>query len=83
MKKICLLICAALLILSCQAPQNKEEEEVKSDKGRYQMSVMQRADGEVCIFVMDTETGSVTMRGDKSGAWTPQGSPEDAVDKSL
>jgi hypothetical protein len=81
MKKISLLICASVLILSCQAPQNKEE--VKSDKGRYQMSVMQRADGEVCIFVMDTETGSVTMRGDKSGAWTPQGNPEDAVDKSL
>ncbi len=81
MKKICLLICTVVLVLSCQAPQNKEE--AKSDKGRYQMTVMQRADGEVCVFVMDTETGSVTMRGDKSGAWTPQGSPEDAVDKSL
>ncbi|WP_348824649.1 hypothetical protein [Flavobacterium aestuarii] len=81
MKKLCLLICIALLTFSCQAPQNKEE--IKSDKGRYQMSVLQRADGEVCIFVLDTDTGSVTMRGDKSGAWTPQGSPADAIDKSL
>lgn len=70
-----------VLILSCQAPEKKAEE--KSVYGRYQMTVLQRADGEVCIFVMDTETGSVTMRGDKSGAWTPQGSPEDSVEKAL
>ena len=48
------------------------------------MTVIQRTDtGEVCLFVLDTETGSVTMRNDKSGVWVPQGNPEDAVEKSL
>lgn len=82
MKKIAFIISASLLIICCQEPQKKEEE--KSQIGKYQMTVIQRSDtGEVCLFVLDTETGTVTMRNDKSGSWAPQGNPEDSVDKSL
>lgn len=82
MKKIAYLISVSLLIISCQEPQKKEEE--KTQIGKYQMTVIQRADtGEVCLFVLDTETGTVTMRNDKSGSWAPQGNPDDSVDKSL
>lgn len=82
MKKIALLLSVLFLIVSCQEP--KKETEAKNLKGRYQMTVIQRTDtGEVCLFVLDTETGSVTMRNDKSGVWVPQGNPEDAVEKSL
>ncbi|MCC9062471.1 MULTISPECIES: hypothetical protein [Flavobacterium] len=82
MKKIAFIIAISLLIISCQEPQKTTEE--KNQIGKYQMTVIQRADtGEVCLFVLDTETGSVTMRNDKSGSWAPQGNPEDSVDKSL
>ncbi|ABQ04067.1 hypothetical protein [Flavobacterium johnsoniae] len=82
MKKTAFLISVSLLIISCQQPQKKEEE--KTQIGKYQMTVIQRADtGEVCLFVLDTETGTVTMRNDKSGSWAPQGNPDDSIDKSL
>ncbi|WPR72268.1 hypothetical protein SLW70_03765 [Flavobacterium sp. NG2] len=82
MKNISFIIIISLFVISCQEPQQKSVE--KDHKGKYQMTVLQRTDtGEVCLFVLDTETGSVTMRNDKSGSWTPQGSPEDAIDKSL
>jgi hypothetical protein len=80
MKKTIFIIGTLLLMISCQEPQKETEE--KNLKGKYQMTVIQRADtGEVCLFVLDTETGTVTMRNDKSGAWVPQGNPDDSIEK--
>ena len=77
MKKIIFSIALLSLLVACQEPSKDKVE--KEAKGRYQMSVIQRTDsGEVCLFILDTETGEVTMRGDKSGAWTSQGGAEDA-----
>ncbi|MBC5861974.1 hypothetical protein [Flavobacterium turcicum] len=77
MKKIVFSIAMIAILAACQEPSKEKTE--KEAKGRYQMSVIQRTDsGEVCLFILDTETGEVTMRGDKSGAWTSQGSADDA-----
>jgi hypothetical protein len=77
MKKIFFSICIVSLLAACEEPSKDKSE--KETLGKYQMSVIQRTDsGEVCLFILDTETGEVTMRGDKSGAWTSQGSPDDA-----
>jgi hypothetical protein len=51
------------LLAACQNhPKRKQEA-----KGRLQMSVIQRTDSvKFSLFILDTETGEVTMRGDKS-----------------